>query len=52
MSCSSCTLKRASINVQVNNLFDRTYYARIGSINTYNTFGDPRNFLVTLRGRM
>lgn len=44
--------ERASINVQVNNLFDRKYYARIGSINTYNIFGDPRNFLVTLRGRM
>lgn len=41
----------ASINVQVNNLFDRVYYARVGSINVYNTFGDPRNVLVTLRGR-
>jgi outer membrane receptor for ferric coprogen and ferric-rhodotorulic acid len=33
----------------VNNLLDRVYYVRVGSINTYNIFGEPRNFLLTLR---
>lgn len=37
--------------LSVNNLFDRRYYARIGSINTYNSFGDPRNLLFTIRAR-
>ncbi len=32
-----------------NNLFDREYYARVGGLNTYNTFGDPRNFTLVLR---
>ncbi|RYY28754.1 MAG: TonB-dependent siderophore receptor [Sphingomonadales bacterium] len=35
--------------VSVNNLFDKAYYQRVGSINTYNFYGEPRNFLVTLR---
>lgn len=35
--------------VSVNNLFDKVYYQRVGSINTYNFYGEPRNFLVTLR---
>lgn len=35
--------------VSVNNLFDRVYYARVGSINTYNVYGEPRNVLLTLR---
>ncbi len=33
----------------VNNLLDRVYYVRVGSTNTYNIFGEPRNFLLTLR---
>lgn len=33
----------------VNNLFDRVYYVRVGSINTYNNYGEPRNILLTLR---
>ena len=35
--------------VSVNNLFDKVYYQRVGSINTYNFYGEPRNVLVTLR---
>lgn len=35
--------------VSVNNLFDRVYYVRVGSLNTYNVYGEPRNFLLTLR---
>jgi outer membrane receptor for ferric coprogen and ferric-rhodotorulic acid len=35
---------------QVNNVFDRTYYTRLGpSTNTYHTFGEPRSVLVSLR---
>lgn len=32
-----------------NNLFDTVYYVRVGSINTYNNYGEPRNVLFTLR---
>lgn len=35
--------------VSVNNLFDKVYYQRVGSINTYNFYGEPRNLLFTLR---
>ncbi|TZG25641.1 TonB-dependent siderophore receptor [Sphingomonas montanisoli] len=35
--------------VSVNNLLDKTYYQRVGSPNTYNFYGEPRNFLLTLR---
>lgn len=33
----------------VNNLFDKKYYQRVGSVNTYNFYGEPRNILLTLR---
>ena len=33
----------------VNNLFDKTYRTRVGGTNTYNTYGDPRNFQVSLK---
>lgn len=35
--------------VSVNNVFDKVYYQRVGSINTYNFYGEPRNALLTLR---
>ena len=35
--------------VSVNNLFDKVYYQRVGAINTYNFYGEPRNALLTLR---
>lgn len=37
------------LTVAVNNLFDRHYYDRVGGLNTYNTPGEPRNVMVTLR---
>lgn len=37
--------------LSVNNLFDKVYYVRVGSINTYNNYGDPRNVLLTIRAR-
>lgn len=40
---------KTSVALLGNNLFDRTYYSRVGGLNTYNTFGDPRNFTFTLR---
>lgn len=41
--------KDARISVAINNLFDRNYYARVGGLNTYNTPGEPRSILVTMR---
>lgn len=35
--------------VSVNNLFDEVYYVRVGSINSLNTFGEPRSVLLTMR---
>ncbi|MCQ4316297.1 TonB-dependent siderophore receptor [Stutzerimonas zhaodongensis] len=40
---------KTSVALLGNNLFDREYYARVGGVNTYNTFGDPRNFTLMLR---
>jgi outer membrane receptor for ferric coprogen and ferric-rhodotorulic acid len=40
---------KTSLALIGNNLFDRTYYARVGNLNTYNTYGDPRNFTVVFR---
>jgi outer membrane receptor for ferric coprogen and ferric-rhodotorulic acid len=44
--------KNLSLSLNINNLFDKTYYARIGprgggSANIF--YGEPRNFLLTLR---
>ena len=39
------------MSVAVNNLFDRHYYERVGGLNTYNTPGEPRNVMVTLRSQ-
>ncbi|WP_312933588.1 TonB-dependent siderophore receptor [Pseudomonas sp.] len=33
-----------------NNLFDRTYYASVGTSEYGNYYGEPRNFTLTLRG--
>jgi len=37
--------------LSINNVFDKVYYVRVGSINTYNNYGDPRNVLFTIRAR-
>ncbi|SHI17020.1 outer-membrane receptor for ferric coprogen and ferric-rhodotorulic acid [Pollutimonas bauzanensis] len=39
----------ATVQLNANNLFDRTYYTRLGGLNTYNSYGEPRNFMLTLR---
>jgi outer membrane receptor for ferric coprogen and ferric-rhodotorulic acid len=40
----------ASLNV--NNLFDRVYYQTVGSTNSGNWYGAPRNFLLKIQGRL
>lgn len=42
--------KTYSLNLQINNIFDRKYYASVGMNNTYNFFGEPRSFMLTLKG--
>lgn len=42
---------RTSVSLNLNNVFDRTYYTRLGGTNTYNSYGEPRNVAVTLRTR-
>jgi outer membrane receptor for ferric coprogen and ferric-rhodotorulic acid len=43
--------RNLALAANVNNVFDATYYTRLGGLNTYNTYGDPRNLAVTLRAR-
>jgi len=38
-----------SLSLNVNNVFDRKYYASVGTTNTYNFYGEPRSFMLTLR---
>ncbi|MDD3482154.1 TonB-dependent receptor [Azovibrio restrictus] len=41
-----------SLSLQVNNLFDKKYYASVGTPNIYNFYGEPRNFMLTLKADM
>ncbi|MBL1257874.1 TonB-dependent receptor [Methylocystis sp. Sn-Cys] len=41
-----------TLQFNLNNITDQKYYMRVGGANTYNTPGDPRNFMVTLRGEL
>jgi outer-membrane receptor for ferric coprogen and ferric-rhodotorulic acid len=41
--------RHLQLAAQVNNVFDRTYYTRLGGTNIYNTFGEPRSVMVSLR---
>ena len=41
--------KNYALTLDINNLFDEKYYTRLGGTNTYNTYGDPRNVVLTLR---
>ncbi len=40
------------LGLHLNNVFDRTYYTRLGGLNTYNTYGEPRNIAVTLSAQL
>lgn len=39
-----------SATLNVNNLFDKTYYKTVGNTGSGNWYGDPRNATLTLRG--
>ncbi|MCD0501657.1 TonB-dependent siderophore receptor [Bordetella petrii] len=40
------------LQVNVNNLFDKTYYRKVDATGISNYYGDPRNVMVTLSARM
>jgi outer membrane receptor for ferric coprogen and ferric-rhodotorulic acid len=40
--------RHLQLALQVNNLFDRTYFTRLGGSNIYNTYGEPRSAMVSL----
>jgi outer membrane receptor for ferric coprogen and ferric-rhodotorulic acid len=45
--------KQFDVQLNINNLFDRTYYKGIGydiGWGSVDTYGEPRNFMLTLRG--
>lgn len=46
--------RHVSASVNLNNVFDKTYYQSIPTSNNYGGayFGDPRNVMFTLRGRL
>ena len=44
--------ERLTLDFNATNLFDKTYYARIGGVNIYNTFGEPRSYSLTARYRL
>ena len=43
--------RQLDLSLNVNNLFDRSYYSGIGADNGPNFFGDPRNVMLTARYR-
>jgi len=43
--------KNLTLSLNVNNILDKTYYTTQGSTLGGNWYGEPRNFLVTLRGK-
>lgn len=40
--------KGTDVQLNVNNLFDRTYYSTVGGLQSGNWYGAPRNFLLSL----
>lgn len=43
--------RHMTLQLNANNLLDRTYYTRLGGLNSYNTYGEPRNFMLNLRAQ-
>jgi outer membrane receptor for ferric coprogen and ferric-rhodotorulic acid len=41
--------KNLSANLTVNNVFDKTYYHQLNDERSYNVYGEPRNFMLTVR---
>lgn len=42
--------KATTLSVSVNNVLDKTFWARVGGLNSYNTYGEPRSVMFALRG--
>ena len=42
---------KIDLSLNVNNLFDKTYFTRLGGVEWNNWYGEPRSVLVTLRAR-
>lgn len=40
-----------SVSANLNNIFDKTYYSGLGTLSSNNYYGEPRNFVIALRGR-
>lgn len=40
-----------TLALNLNNVFDKWYYRTVGSASTGNYYGEPRNWMVTLRGK-
>lgn len=43
--------KHLTVSLNGENLTDRKYYASVGGLNTYNIYGAPRNFTLSLRAK-
>lgn len=41
--------KYLSLSATLNNIANTRYYQRLGNLNYYNYYGEPRNFMFTLR---
>ena len=41
--------KQTRVTLAVDNLTDRHYYARVGGLNAYNIYGQPRNVRLNVR---
>jgi outer membrane receptor for ferric coprogen and ferric-rhodotorulic acid len=41
--------KRYTVSLLINNVFDTKYYDTVGTPNIYNFYGEPRNFMLTLK---
>ncbi|WP_051362222.1 TonB-dependent siderophore receptor [Solimonas soli] len=40
-----------NLSLNVNNVTDKTYYQRLGTLTNGNRYGEPRNWIVTVRGK-
>ncbi|RYM70449.1 TonB-dependent siderophore receptor [Serratia liquefaciens] len=44
--------KNLSLSINVNNIFDKKYYGTVGDVIGGNWYGEPRNFLVSITGKI
>jgi outer membrane receptor for ferric coprogen and ferric-rhodotorulic acid len=43
--------RRWSLALNLENIFDKTYYSAVGSVSSGNWYGTPRSYTVTLQGK-